>query len=190
MNSSIALLLATAALAADANWPQFRGPAAGGIGTGSPPLEWSVESGKNILWKTEIPGLAHSSPIVWGDRIFLTSAVPASGQASLKVGLYGDIAPVKDEGEHTFIVYCIDRKSGRILWQRTALSGQPKIKRHPKSTHANPTPATDGERLIVSFGSEGLFAFDLNGKQLWQKDLGLLDAGFYMVPLAQWGYAS
>jgi outer membrane protein assembly factor BamB len=190
MYSSIALLLATAAFAADANWPQFRGPAAGGIGNGSPPLEWNGESGKNILWKTEIPGLAHSSPIVWGDRIFLTSAVPASGQASLKVGLYGDIAPVKDEGEHTFIVYCIDRKSGKILWQRTAFNGQPKIKRHPKSTHANPTPATDGERLVVSFGSEGLFAFDLNGKPLWQKDLGLLDAGFYMVPMAQWGYAS
>ncbi len=100
----------------------------------------------------------------------------------LKVGLYGDIAPVKDEGAQKFNVYCVDRKSGKILWERTATSGMPKIMRHPKSTHASPTPATDGKHLIVSFGSEGLFAYDLNGKLLWKKDFGVLDSGFYMVP--------
>jgi outer membrane protein assembly factor BamB len=184
------LLLASVAFAADSNWPQFRGPDARGVGAGSPPIEWNGESGKNILWKTEIPGLGHSSPIIWGDRIFVTSAVPESGDSTLKVGLYGDIKPVEGEGPQKFNVYCVDRKTGKILWERTAASGQPKIKRHPKSTHASPTPATDGKYLVVSFGSEGLFAYDLNGKQLWKKDFGVLDAGFYMVPDAQWGFAS
>jgi outer membrane protein assembly factor BamB len=179
-----------AVFAADSNWPQFRGPSAGGVGTGTPPAEWDVASGKNILWSREIPGLAHSSPIVWGDRIYLTSAVPAKGDPELKVGLYGSIMPVPDEGKQTFVVLCLDRKSGKILWQREAFSGQPKFARHPKATHANPTPATDGKHVVAFFGSEGLFAFDMDGKPLWQKDLGTLDAGFYMVPTAQWGFAS
>lgn len=172
------------------NWPQFRGPGASGVGNGVPPVEWDGKKGANVLWKTEIRGLGHSSPVIWGDRIFVTSAVPAAGESTLKVGLYGDIAPVEGEGAQTFTVYCVDRKSGKILWQREAVSGQPKIKRHPKSTHANPTPATDGKTLIVSFGSEGLYAFDLNGNQLWKKDFGVLDSGYYMVPGAQWGFAS
>jgi outer membrane protein assembly factor BamB len=174
---------------ADTNWPQFRGPAAGGVGSGTPPLEWNADSGKNIRWKAEIPGLGHSSPVIWGDRIFLTTAVGA-GDAALKVGLYGDIDPVKGEGEQSFRVYCLDRKSGKILWERIAISEQPKILRHPKSTHANPTPATDGKHLVAFFGSEGLFTYDLSGKLLWKKDLGLLDSGFYMVPDAQWGFAA
>ena len=190
MKLSIPCFLALAAFAADPNWPQFRGPSAGGVGTGSPPLEWNGESGKNILWKAAIPGLGHSSPVIWGDRIFLTSAVPASGDASLKVGLYGDIEPVKGEPAQSFNVYCLDRKSGRILWSQTAASGQPKIMRHPKSTHANPTPATDGKHLVVFFGSEGLFTYNLDGKLLWKNDFGTLDSGFYMVPAAQWGFAS
>lgn len=183
-------LLVLAAVATDANWPQFRGPSASGVGGGEPPIEWNVESGKNIRWKTEIPNLGHSSPVVWGDRIFITSAVPATGESKLKVGLYGDITPVKGEPAQSFNVYCLDRKSGRILWERVAASGPPKIMRHPKSTHANPTPATDGKRLVVLFGSEGLLTYDLNGKLLWKKDFGVLDAGFYMVHAAQWGFAS
>jgi outer membrane protein assembly factor BamB len=190
MRLIIAILLPLTAFAADTNWPQFRGPSAGGIGTGTPALEWNGETGKNILWKTAIPGLAHSSPVIWGDKIFLTTAVPVSGESSLKVGLYGDIAPVEGESAQTFKVYCLDRKSGKILWEKTAFEGQPKTKRHPKSTHANPTPATDGKHLVVFFGSEGLYTYDLNGKLLWKKDFGVLDAGFYMFPGAQWGFAS
>src|SRR5712691_3897484 len=144
---------------AQTNWPSFRGVNADGIAKGSvTPTTWNAEKSENILWKTEIPGLGHSSPIIWGDRIFLTSAVPEAGDSMLKVGLYGDIKPVEGEGAQKFVVYCIDRKSGKILWERVATSGQPKIKRHPKSTHASPTPATDGKRLVVSFGSEGLYA--------------------------------
>jgi len=184
-----ALLTCSVFLSAS-DWPQFRGPAASGIGAGTPPTEWSGESGKNILWKTEIPGLAHSSPVIWGDKIFVTSAVPTEGEASLKVGLYGNIQSVENEPPQSFSVYCIDRKSGKILWQRTAYTGQPKIKRHTKATHANSSPATDGKHLVVWFGSEGMYTYDLDGKLLWKKDLGVLDSGFYMVPAAQWGFSA
>ncbi|MEO8025059.1 MAG: PQQ-binding-like beta-propeller repeat protein [Bryobacteraceae bacterium] len=186
----VLLWSASVVLAAASDWPQFRGPGASGVGSGSPAVEWNGESGKNILWKTEIPGLGHSSPIIWGDKMFVTSAVSESGDAALKVGLYGDIKPVENEGPQSFNVYCIDRKSGKILWQRTATSGVPKIKRHPKASHASPTPATDGKRVVVSFGSEGVYTYDLNGKLLWKKDFGVLDSGFYMVPSAQWGFSS
>src|SRR5260370_7683737 len=138
MKHTIALLLALSAPAAELNWPQFRGPSASGVGAGSPPLEWNGESGKNIRWKTVIPGLGHSSPVIWGDRVFITSAVPSSGESSLKVGLYGDIAPVQGEPAQSFNVYCLDRKSGKILWERTAATGPAKTIRNPKPTPATP----------------------------------------------------
>jgi len=152
MKTSLLALVAMAASAADANWPQFRGPSGSGLGSGSPPAEWNVESGKNILWKTAIPGLGHSSPVIWGDKIFLTSAVPATGESQLKVGLYGDVASVKGEPAQSFRVYCLDRKTGKILWERTAASGEPKIMRHPKSTHANPTPPPTANTCWPSSG--------------------------------------
>ncbi|MEK7406080.1 MAG: PQQ-binding-like beta-propeller repeat protein [Acidobacteriota bacterium] len=190
MRSWITVVLALVASASEPNWPQFRGPSGSGVGAGSPPIQWNGESGHNIRWKREIPGLAHSSPVIWGDRIFLTSAVPATGESPLKLGLYGDIGSVEGEGSHAFNVYCLDRKSGKVLWSRTASTGRPKTKRHPKSTHANPTPAVDAAHVVAFFGSEGLFAFDLNGTLRWRKDLGLLDSGYYEVPAAQWGFAS
>jgi outer membrane protein assembly factor BamB len=189
-SAALFLTLGAALLAWDDHWPQFRGPSASGLGSGSAPVEWNGESGKSVLWKTEIPGLGFSSPVVWNDRIFLTSAVPASGSAAVKLGLYGDIQPVPDEPAQSFNVYCLDRKSGRILWTRTAASGVPKIKRHPKSSHANPTIATDGKHVVAFFGSEGLYVYDFAGKLLWKKDLGVLDSGFFMAPSAQWGFAS
>lgn len=181
-------LLAVAAFAE--NWPQFRGPAANGVSTGQGPVTWNGESGKNVQWKTPIPGLGYSSPVVWGDRIFVTSAVGKQGSASTKLGLYGDIDPVENEGPQSFEVFCLNRKTGRIIWTRTALTADPKVKRHPKSSHANPTPATDGRHLVVFFGSEGLYTYDMDGKLLWKKDLGTLDAGYFRAPAAQWGFAS
>jgi outer membrane protein assembly factor BamB len=169
------------------DWPQFRGIAASGIAEGfTVPATWNAADGTNILWKTPIPGLGLSSPVVWGDDVFLSTSISGQADANLKVGLYGDITPVKDDTSHEWRVYALDKKTGRIKWQRTAYSGVPKIKRHTKSTHANATLVTDGERIVAFFGSEGLYAFDMQGTLLWKKDLGVLDAGFYMVPEAQW----
>lgn len=173
------------------NWPGFRGPGASGTVEGrATPVSWSVATNKNVLWKTRIAGLAHSSPIVWGDSVFLTSAVSATGEAPLKVGLYGDIESVSREPAHRFVVYRIDKRTGRIAWERTAHEGVPRQPRHPKSTHANPTPATDGERVVAFFGSEGLYCYDFAGNLVWRRDLGLLDAGFFQAPDAKWGFAS
>ena len=169
------------------DWPQFRGISAAGISEGKPtPTEWNVPNGKNVVWKAAIPGLGLSSPVVWGDQLFVSAAISGKKDAGVKAGLYGDIDSVNDDTAHEWRVYCLDKKSGKILWQQNAHTGVPKIKRHMKSTHANSTLATDGERLIAFFGSEGLYAYDLKGKLLWQKDLGVLDAGFYQVPEAQW----
>jgi outer membrane protein assembly factor BamB len=176
---------------APAGWPSFRGPAASGIDDGAPtPATWNVEEGKNVLWKTPIPGMGHSSPVVWGNRLWVTSAIRKEGDAPLKPGLYGDIAPVEDDSTYRWQVYCLDRRSGKILWERTACEGVPKIRRHPKATHANPSVATDGKRVIAFFGSEGLYCYSVEGKLLWKKDLGVLDAGFFLVPAAQWGFGS
>ena len=173
------------------HWPSFRGPRASGVSEGRPlPVRWKVESGEGIAWKTRIPGLGHSSPIVWGDRLFVTSAVGPTDEPSLRVGLYGDIASVPDEGIHRFNVYCLARATGRILWERTAHTGVPRVKRHTKASHANSTPATDGKRVVAFFGSEGLHVHDMEGTLIWKKDLGILDSGFFRVPEAQWGFAS
>jgi outer membrane protein assembly factor BamB len=176
---------------ASPHWPSFRGERASGVAEGyATATTWDVASGKGVAWKTAIPGLAHSSPVVWGERVFLTSAVRKAGEAELKVGLYGDIAPVADEGEHLFQVLALDKQSGKILWCETAFDGQPRYPRHTKGSFAASTPATDGERVVACFGTEGLYAYDLDGKLLWKKDLGDLDSGFYMVPSASWGFSS
>jgi outer membrane protein assembly factor BamB len=169
------------------DWPQFRGIRASGVAEGfTLPASWSVADGKGIAWKTPIPGLGLSSPVVWGDAIFVTTSISGDKNAGLKVGLYGDIQSVNDSTPHEWRVYCLDKKTGTVRWQQTAHSGVPKIKRHMKNSHANPTVATDGERVIAFFGSEGLYAYDVKGKLLWKKDLGVLDAGFYVAPEAQW----
>ncbi len=173
------------------DWPSFRGASAAGIAEGFPtPVSWDVESSRNIKWKTPIPGLAHSSPVIWGSRIFVTTATSEQKDPELKVGLYGNIEPVDDSSVHEWKVYCLDKNSGKVLWERTAHKGVPKVKRHPKSTHANSTPATDGRHIVAFFGSEGLYCYDMEGKLLWKKDFGLLDSAFFMVPSAQWEFAS
>jgi outer membrane protein assembly factor BamB len=176
--------------AADANWPSFRGPEAMGVSAGRAPLNWNADGEKkNIRWKTPIPGLSHSSPIVWGDRLYVATAVASAGEAPLKVGLYGAGDPANDNGEQSWRVYCLDKKSGKILWDRESYKGVPKSKRHTKATHSNTTLATDGKRLIAFFGSEGLYAYSLDGKLLWKKEFGLLDMGPPGYDL-QWGFAS
>ena len=176
--------------AAAQNWPQFRGPGATGVAEGATqPVKWDASSQTNVRWKTPIPGLSHASPVVWGNKIFVMTAV-SSGTDEKKFGLYGDVKPVKDDPKHTYKVYALDKNSGKILWERVAFDGIPKIKRHPKSSHAASTPVTDGKYVIALFGSEGLFAYDLNGKQLWKQDVGVLDAGWFYDVDYQWEYAS
>jgi len=173
------------------NWPSFRGPRASGIADGQfPPLAWDATKDQNIRWKTPIPGLAHSCPIVWDDRIYLTTAASGDGKAEFRPGLYGDVDSVNESAEHSWRVYCLDKRTGKILWERTAVTGVPKIKRHPKASHANPTPATDGTHVIASFGSEGLYCYDRQGDLLWQKSLGVLDSGWFYDADYQWGFGS
>ncbi len=173
------------------HWPSFRGPNATGIAENyATPTTWSVPEAKNIKWKTPIPGLGHSSPIIWGDRIFVTTAISGKDNPTLKVGLYGNIDPVNDQTVHEWIIYCLDKNAGKIIWQHTGHEAVPRIKRHTKATHANSTPATNGKYVVTFFGSEGLFCYDMSGRLVWKKDLGLLDSGYFRVPEAQWGFAS
>jgi outer membrane protein assembly factor BamB len=144
----------------------------------------------NIKWKTEIPGLGLSSPVIWDNKLFITTAISQKDKDGFKPGLYGDITPVKDSSVHEWKVYCFDKNTGKIIWDRTSYKGIPKMKRHPKSTHANTSVATDGKYVVAFFGSEGLFCYDMNGNLLWQKSFGLLKSVFFMVKTAEWEFAS
>lgn len=173
-----------------ADWPQFRGPQACGLDVTQPlPRDWNVPSGQNVRWQTPLPGLAHASPIISGERIYIATAV-GPGDTNLKVGLYGDIEPVAENGVHQWRLLALERTSGKVIWNVLGHEAVPRVKRHPKSTHCNSTPATDGRHLVTIFGSEGLFCFDPEGKPLWKADLGPMDSGFFAVPSAQWGFAS
>ena len=176
---------------AKGSWPSFRGPNAAGVATGQNlPERWDAKTRENILWSTPIPGLAHSSPIVWGDRVFVTTAISSRGKATFKPGLYGDGDASEDRSPHKFVLYAIDKRTGTIAWERVAVDGAPRNKRHIKSTYASASPATDGRIVVAWFGSEGVHAFDVNGKPLWKVDLGRVDMGAYDVPAVEWGPAS
>src|SRR5262249_12375666 len=177
---------------APSSWPSFRGPRASGVGDGQGAVfTWDVASGRNLRFKTALPGLGNSSPIVWGDRIFVTTAVSAKGETSLPTGLYGDGTSVDDLSEHSYRVLALDKASGRILWDREAHRGVPGARRHLKATQANATPATDGQRVIALFGTVGqLVAYDFEGRPLWKRDLGVLDCGDPVYGSTEWGHAS
>jgi outer membrane protein assembly factor BamB len=173
------------------DWPQFRGRGAAGVADGhNLPVDWDLKTGTNIQWKTAIPGLGHASPIVVGNCVFIVSTESAEKDPQLRVGLYGDIASVPTEDSHTWQLTCLSKYTGRLLWKRAIHTGVPQIKRHTKASHANSTPASDGTRIVVFLGSEGLHCYDLCGNLLWKKDLGELDSGYYVVPAAQWGFGS
>jgi outer membrane protein assembly factor BamB len=172
-------------------WPSFRGLHASGVADGQQlPDRWDPKTGEHILWRTPIPGLAHSSPIVWGDRVFVTTAISADASATFKPGLYGDGDASADRSRQRFVLYAIDARSGRILWERTAAQGEPRNKRHIKNTYASATPATDGRLVVAWFGSEGVHAYDVNGAFRWKVDLGRVDMGAYNIPTFEWGPAS
>lgn len=173
------------------NWPSFRGPSASGIADGQRlPDAWDVAAGRNIRWRAPIPGLGHSSPAVWGDRVFVTSAVSSRGNATFKPGLYGDGDASDDRSAHQWILLAFDKRSGNKLWERVAYEGAPVDTRHIKSTYASATPATDGRTVVAWFGSQGLFAYDVNGNFRWKVDLGRMQWGAYDIPSFEWGPAS
>ena len=173
------------------NWPSFRGREGSGISDGQNlPDRWDPKTGENILWRTAIPGLAHSSPVVWGNRVFVTSAVSSDAKATFRPGLYGDGDASKDRSVHRWMLYAIDKKNGKVVWEKLAHQGEPIEKRHIKSTYANSSPATDGRIVVTWFGSHGVHAYDFNGRFLWKVDLGRLDLGAYDIPSYEWGPAS
>ena len=173
------------------SWPSFRGAHAAGFSEGQNlPEKWNGKTAENILWQTPIPGLAHSSPVVWGNRIFVTSAVSSKANATFRPGLYGDGDASDDRSRHKWMVYAIDKKAGKVLWERVAHEGEPIEKRHIKSTYASATPATDGRIVVAWFGSHGVHAYDVDGRFLWKVDLGRVDVGAYDIPTFEWGHAS
>jgi hypothetical protein len=155
--------------AAAKNWHQWRGPHATGVSTtANPPVEWSET--KNIRWKVEIPGRGSASPIVWGDRLFLLTAVPTDITGDAQHAPRGGLTP---RGIHRFMVMAIDRKTGKTIWERVAREQEPHEASHTDNgTWASGSPITDGERVYAYFESFGLYAYDMNGKLLWEKDLG------------------
>ncbi|MGH9900683.1 MAG: PQQ-binding-like beta-propeller repeat protein [Pyrinomonadaceae bacterium] len=173
------------------NWPSFRGTNASGIADGHrTPTAWDAVKSTNVVWKTPIPGLSHASPVVWGDRVFLITAVssgaaPTFAAKDRGIGLAGG-----DDVKHAWKIYALDKRSGKILWERTAHEGVPRAKRHVKATQANSTPVTDGKYVVALMGSEGLFAYDVNGKLLWKQDLGVLNPGLWADKTSEWGHAS
>ncbi len=195
----IAMLLATllglSALARAQDWPSFRGPDASGVADAAkPPTSWDVAGGRNVAWSAEIPGFGHSSPVVWGGRVFLTSAVPLTRP----VGADGSVPAVNTDEyralevrtRHAWRLYCLDRRTGRIVWERTAYEGVPRVKRHAKASQASATPVTDGTRVVAMMGSEGLYAYDMEGRLLWEKSFGRLNQGYVDDPTDEWGPAS
>lgn len=141
-------------------WPYWRGPAADGMAIGDAPLHWSDT--QNVRWKTDIPGLGNSSPVVWGDQIFLTTAIPTG-------------APARgSQAEHKFDVLCLDRKTGKVLWQRTSKTAVPHEGAHETyGSFASNSPVTDGKHVYAFFGSRGTYCYDMNGNLIWQKDFGV-----------------
>lgn len=151
-----------------ANWPQFRGPKAGVVEDEVLPETWSTT--EHVAWTTEIPGYGWASPIVWGDRVFVTTAVAAGDVEMPKKGLYlGGDRDTPSDKTHQWKVYCIDFAGGRILWERTAHKGWPAYAVHIKNSRASETPVTDGERVYAYFGNVGLFCYDFDGNLLWSK---------------------
>jgi outer membrane protein assembly factor BamB len=172
-------------------WPGYRGYFASGIlDDAGLPVEFDIEKMINIRWKIPVPGMGISSPAIWGDKLFITTAISEEDKAGFKPGLYGDVTPVKDESVHSWKVYCIDKNTGKIIWERTPHKGVPAIKRHPKSTHANTSVAVDGKFAVVFFGSEGLYCYDFNGNLQWQKNFGVLRSAFFIMKNAEWEFAS
>jgi outer membrane protein assembly factor BamB len=169
---AIGILMTTALLgaakdpAADRYWAQWRGPDATGVARhANPPVEWSET--KNIRWKTEIPGRGSSSPIVWGDRVFLLTAVPVGVDGTAAHAPRGGMP---QRGKHRYLVLAIDRRTGKTIWERVARENTPHEPSHQDNgTWASSSAITDGKRVFAWFESQGMYVYDMDGKLLWEK---------------------
>ena len=180
-----------AAASEEASWPSFRGVRASGVADRQGlPDRWDPKTRENVLWRTSLPGLGHSSPVVWGSRVFVTAAISSRGKGTFKPGLYGDGTASDDRSPHKWVLYALDKRTGRIEWERVAFEGPPIDTRHVKSTYASATPATDGRTVVVWFGSQGVYAYDVNGTFRWKADLGHTKLGAFDIPSFEWGPAS
>jgi outer membrane protein assembly factor BamB len=165
------VLSAPGASTAETNWPQFRGPNAQGIATNANlPEHWSTT--ENVVWKAEIRGRGWSSPIVWGDRVFVTTAVNSGTTEQPKKGLYlGGERPNAPRPEHEWKVVCLDLASGKVRWEHVVHRGPPSGPTHLKNSYASETPVTDGERVYACVGGVGVFCLDLSGREVWSKPI-------------------
>lgn len=180
-----------AAARPDGSWPSFRGTHASGVAEGQNlPDTWDVKTGQNILWQVPVAGLAHSSPVVWGNTVFVTTAVSSQSDATFKPGLYGDGDASTDRSSQQWKLIAFDKRTGKIAWERVAAEGVPLDKRHMKSTYASGSPATNGRIVVASFGSMGVHAFDVAGNFRWKVDYGRINLGAYDLPSWEWGPAS
>ena len=167
---SIAAIALGMSLGAADNWPQFRGPGAMGVSANADlPDEWSAT--KNVEWTLDLPGRGWSSPVVWGKRVFVTTVTTDGKQWVAKKGLYfGGNRYQPPTGVHHWKVLCLDLGTGKVLWERTPLTGKPRGSIHIKNSYASETPITDGERVYAYFGNHGLFCYNMAGKMLWKKE--------------------
>lgn len=183
----LVLGLVTPLAASPDNWPSFRGAsAAGAADDAKPPASWDLASGRNVVWSAAIPGLGHSSPVVWGDRVFVTTAVTLDAGA----GASGERGDPKAGAVRSWRLYCLDRAAGKILWERTAFEGPPRVKHHAKASHASATPVTDGRYVVAMMGSEGLYTYDFEGRLVWKRDFGRMNQGYVDDQAEEWGPAS
>jgi outer membrane protein assembly factor BamB len=186
----VALFFATtfgtiAAEPAKSQWPHWRGPLANGVApNSSPPLKWGEST--NVRWKVGVPGEGFSTPIIWGDKVFLLSAVPTGEKSAAppqkRQFSQAKVPPANEI--YRFIVLCFDRQTGKLLWNAIAAEAVPNEGRHRTHTYASASPVTDGKRLYVSFGSHGIFCFNFNGRRIWKRDLGDMETRY------SWGEGS
>ncbi len=191
---TIVFLQATKLLPAQesTDWPCFRGPGARGVVEGFPVrTTWNADAKKDglegILWQTPIPGLGHSSPVVFGDKVFLLTAIADVGEVELQIGAGGNTNAAEDNESQSWVIFCFNKTTGEELWRKTAYHGVPKTTRHTKATHANTSVCVDGENVLAFLGSEGLYCYDMQGSLRWSRDLGVIDVSKYGIG---WGYAS
>ena len=172
------VLAAIVQVSANDQWPQFRGTQAG-VAADDPALPDTWSQTENVVWRLDVPGIGWSSPVVWNDLVFVTTAVGPGRTTAPQAGFYeGHDNRSSTRVPTRWMLYAVDVKTGRIRWEQEIFNGLPPIGKHDKNTYASETPVTDGERVYVYFGGIGLFAFDMNGKRAWSRSMEALNTRY------------